>query len=113
MTTVNQCLLFLLLAASLILATPVRVGVHSKTKAIRGRYIVTLKSDIGPDAVKNHLAWVASAHSQNVNTLGFEGNVSCGIEKVYSIESFRGYSGSFNMSIVEKLKNSNDVSINL
>ncbi|KAM5354150.1 hypothetical protein ACJ41O_000800 [Fusarium nematophilum] len=89
--------------ASFALAAPVAQD-NGPVPDVADRYIITLKSDISQDKVESHLNWVEDVHKRSLNRRDLSG-----VEKVYNIEDFHAYSGTFDSDTIEELKKSPDV----
>ncbi|KAM0278699.1 hypothetical protein ACHAQH_004992 [Verticillium albo-atrum] len=74
------------------------------TPDVSNKYIVTLKPGISTDSVATHLNWVSDVHKRSLGRRDL-----AGVEKTYDIKNFHGYSGTFDETVVEELKNSPDV----
>ena len=85
-------------------ATAAPVTDKRAPQVIPGKYIVTLKPGVPLSTVDAHLSWV---RRRSVNLSRRE---SSGVEKVYSIENFNAYAGSFDAATIEEIRNSEDVS---
>ncbi|KAM0330663.1 hypothetical protein ACHAQA_003614 [Verticillium albo-atrum] len=72
--------------------------------SVENKYIVTLKSGISSDSVASHLNWVSDVHKRSLGRRDL-----AGVEKTYDIANFHGYSGTFDESVVEELKNNPEV----
>jgi|SRR3569833_344335 len=71
-------------------------------EVVPGKYIVTLK----PGAqTTNHLSWVSGIHARSTTRRDTKG-----VNKVYNIDDFKGYSGSFDDATIAQIKASSDVS---
>ncbi|KAF5002007.1 hypothetical protein FGRMN_668 [Fusarium graminum] len=74
--------------------------------AIPGSYIITLKSEIEELDVKSHMKWIDNVHKRSLEKRDGDN----GIEKVYETEAgFRGYSGTFDATTINQIKNSPEV----
>ncbi|KAJ3527771.1 hypothetical protein NM208_g10539 [Fusarium decemcellulare] len=71
---------------------------------VEDRYIITLKSDVSQDKFDSHLTWVEDVHKRSLRRRDL-----AGVEKVYNISDFHAYSGKFDSTTIEELKNSPEV----
>lgn len=67
-----------------------------------GKYIVTLKDNLGESVV--------AAHVDGVNSRGLARRGIHGVDKVWS-KHFKGYSGDFDVTTLEELSQDEDVSV--
>lgn len=72
--------------------------------AIPNKYIVTLKPGTSAGAAANHLAWVNHVHSRRRSKRELSG-----VDKVYEMDNFKAYAGSFDEETVEEIKHRDDV----
>lgn len=80
-------------------------------EAVSDSYIVVLKKDVGAEAFEAHIASTMSLHSSRL--VRRNDNTLTGVEKKYSFGNFKGYSGCFDSSTIEQIKNNTEVCINL
>ncbi|KAH8893890.1 subtilisin-like proteinase Mp1 [Thozetella sp. PMI_491] len=73
-------------------------------QVIPGKYIITLKPGASVSQVENHLSWVADVHARSVSRRD-----TTGVDKVYNINDFSAYSGSFDPATLSQIQNSNEV----
>ncbi|ODA75808.1 hypothetical protein RJ55_08630 [Drechmeria coniospora] len=96
-------------------SAPVLGSIHAEV--IPDAYIITFKDHVDDSAASDHHSWVKSMHGEDEDErleLRKRGSISdalySGIKHTYKIgDSFRGYSGHFHESIIEKLRNHPDV----
>lgn len=74
--------------------------------ALPGKYIVTLKQGLPKAQVNNHLAWVADVHSRSLSR-----HDTTGVNKVYTINDFKGYSGSFDAETIAQIQDNENVKL--
>lgn len=74
-------------------------------EAIPDKYIITLKPGVSSSQVDSHLSWVADVHTRSLSR-----RESSGVDKVYSINEFNAYSGSFDVATISKIEESEQVS---
>ena len=87
------------------LAAPVEDDMRTQGKPIPGKYVVTLKGDLGAGAFDAHLKWVKGIHTSSAGDMNMKG-----VEKTYSGDyNFHGYAGSFDEATVAEIKKSSDV----
>jgi len=72
---------------------------------VPNKYIVTLKPGVSPPDVGAHLKWVRGVHSRSLAKRD-----TAGVEKVYRIDDFNAYAGSFDTATIEEIRNSAEVS---
>lgn len=75
---------------------------------IPNNYIVTLKPGVPLSEVDAHLDWVREIQSRSVSRRDITG-----VDKVYSIEDFKAYAGSFDPATIEQIRNSAQVNLPL
>lgn len=73
-------------------------------QVIPGKYIVTLKPGVSLAGVDGHLSWVRSVHRRSLFRLD-----TTGVDKVYSIDDFNAYAGSFDAATLAEIRNSEEV----
>ncbi|KAI7904070.1 serine protease [Cokeromyces recurvatus] len=79
-----------------------------ETEAVRGSYIVVLKKDLSPEQVENHAEWISSMSAANsFNSGDYLDNQ--GINHVYEMPNFKGYSGRFDTKTLEAIRQSDEV----
>jgi len=70
-------------------------------QVVPNSYIVTLKEGVAP---QGHVSWVNSVHKRS------EGRKDTkGVHKVFDIQDFKGYSGTFDQATLEQIKKNPDV----
>ena len=84
----------------------------SDAEIIPDKYIVVFKTDITADKI--------SCHHNHINDLlfderkkfkrGFMNELISGIEHVYNLDGFQGYSGRFSADVLNNIRQSDDVS---
>ncbi|OIW27868.1 subtilisin-like proteinase Mp1 [Coniochaeta ligniaria NRRL 30616] len=72
---------------------------QSQQDALAEKYIITLKPGLPKAEVNNHLAWVADVHSRSLSRRD-----STGINKVFTINDFKSYSGSFDPATIAQIQ---------
>ena len=118
----------LLLLTTLFLATVTALQIYPKDKdddtylaplisspdaeTIPDKYIVVFKTDVAVDKI--------SCHHNHINDLlfderkkfkrGFMNELISGIEHVYNLDGFQGYSGRFSADVLNNIRQSDDVS---
>ncbi|KAL2273834.1 hypothetical protein FJTKL_04022 [Diaporthe vaccinii] len=103
--------LLLLLAGTcplLGLAAPHAGAAQPRTSAIAGKYPVALKLDLPPAQLREHTSWVEGVHARNLRKRQSSGESAAGVERTFSFDGFRGYSGSFDKVTLEDIKRSKD-----
>ncbi|KAH8906668.1 subtilisin-like proteinase Mp1 [Coniochaeta sp. PMI_546] len=93
---------FTLFLAAIIPASS--LPLQSQENAIPGKYIITLKQGLPKAQVNSHLAWVADVHSRSLSRRD-----STGVNKVYTINDFKGYSGSFDAETLAQIQDNENV----
>ncbi|KAK5071618.1 hypothetical protein LTS08_004640 [Lithohypha guttulata] len=78
----------------------------STLPSVAHKYIVTLKS--GADST-SHLSWVSDVHARSLARRQEGENVTTGVEKEFTINTWRAYTGQFDDATIEQIKNSDDV----
>lgn len=82
-------------------------------EAVRGSYIVVLKKDLSNEQVEDHAQWISSlsaSHAFNSNAADYlNGEYEQGINHVYELPSFKGYSGKFDAKLVDAIRQSEEV----
>ncbi|CAO3610472.1 unnamed protein product [Mucor hiemalis] len=82
-------------------------------EAVRGSYIVVLKKDLSNEQVEDHAEWISSlsaSHAFNSNAADYlNGEYEQGINHVYEMPSFKGYSGKFDAKLVDAICQSEEV----
>ncbi|KAI8371042.1 serine protease [Blakeslea trispora] len=79
-----------------------------ETEAVRGSYIIVLKNDLSEEQVQSHAEWISSmsaAHAFNSGDYLEEQ----GINHVYEMPSFKGYSGRFDKQTLDAIRQSEEV----
>ncbi|KAI8066218.1 serine protease [Gilbertella persicaria] len=79
-----------------------------ETEAVRGSYIVVLKNHLSNDQVQSHAEWISSmsaAHAFNSGDYLEEQ----GINHVYEMPNFKGYSGRFDKQVLDAIRQSEEV----
>jgi oryzin len=71
---------------------------------VPGKYIVTLKPNVKPPEMDNHMAWVADIHSRSISRRDLQG-----VDKVWE-DTFKGYSGEFDDQTLKEISESDEVS---
>lgn len=95
------------------LAVPHAGVAQPRSSAIRGKYLVALKPESSPAQVREHASWVQGVHARNLRKRQSPGETAAGVERTFSFDGFRGYSGSFDEETVEDIKRSKDVSLDI
>ena len=72
-------------------------------QAVPNSYIVTLKDGVG---TQGHVSWVNGVHKRASPE---ERKGTKGVHKVFDIQDFKGYSGTFDAATLEQIKKSPDV----
>jgi oryzin len=78
---------------------------QSHKDVIPGKYIITLKPGLLRTQVNSHLVWVNNVHSRSVS-----GRDTTGVNKIYTINDFKGYSGSFDEETISQIQQNEDAS---
>jgi cerevisin len=81
-----------------------------ETEAVRGSYIVVLKNDLTNEQVQDHAEWISSmsaAHAFNSND--YLNDYEAGINHVYEMPNFKGYSGRFDKKLLDAIRQSDEV----
>ncbi len=74
-------------------------------QVVPGKYIVTLKPGVSTSEVQSHLSWVTDVHARSLS-----GRDASGVDKIYSINTFNAYSGSFDDATIAQIQGSEQVS---
>ncbi|KAG2230537.1 serine protease [Thamnidium elegans] len=83
-----------------------------EAEAVRGSYIVVLKNNLSNQQVGNHAEWINSmsaAYSFNNGGEYLDGTNEQGINHVYEMPSFKGYSGKFDKKLLDAIRQSDEV----
>ena len=88
------------------------VANHLTTAAVEDSYIVTLKPDVETAVFSAHTAWVNKVHAASVSavTARNNGKKLTGVDRVFDVAGYKGYSGRFDSATLEEIKKSNLVS---
>lgn len=90
------------IALSLAALLPLATAAPTPAKrAVPGKYIVTLKSNIN---ATSHLSWVRDVHGRSLGKRD-----TAGVGKSYQIEDFSAYAGEFDEATLEEIRNNPDV----
>ncbi|KAK0611827.1 peptidase S8/S53 domain-containing protein [Immersiella caudata] len=73
-------------------------------RVLPGKYIVTLKPGVSVDIVGTHLRWVRDIHTRSLSRRD-----TAGVEKVFNVEDFNAYAGTFDSATLAKIRESEDV----
>jgi oryzin len=74
-------------------------------RVLPGKYIITLKPGVSVDSVGSHLNWVRDVHARSLSRRD-----TAGVEKVFNIEDFNAYAGTFDPATIAEIRDSEDVS---
>ncbi|KAK2741754.1 hypothetical protein FQN57_005498 [Myotisia sp. PD_48] len=99
MQLLKKSLLFLGALLPLLTASPLPQSPR-KNDIIPGRYIVTLKEGSTKADLENHVSWAASVQSSNLAL----GSSAEGVRKIFSINKYNGYSGTFDAKSLEEIR---------
>lgn len=95
-------------------SAPILGSVHAEE--IPNSYIVKLKDHVDGSAALDHHAWIQDIHNGGeqerleLRKRGVSDAVFSGLKHTYSVgSSFRGYSGHFDDSVIELIRNHPDV----
>ena len=75
------------------------------SQIVPNSYIVTLKSGIAVSDIDTHLTWVSDVHSRSLSRRD-----TTGVDKLYNINDFHGYSGSFDAATIQEIRSDDKVS---
>ena len=108
----QSVLRFLALAAAALplLGHAAPVSQVEATQAIPGKWIIQLKPEANIATIATHKDTVRAIQARNLARRGLDADEAGGIEEEYGFGSFKGYSGSFDESTIEELKNLPEVS---
>lgn len=102
---------FLAAAAPLPTANSNTTTISRAGETVADNYIVVLKKDVDTETFEAHIASTMSLHK---NRLVRRGDPSLtGLNQKYSFGNFKGYSGAFDASTIEQIKNTAEVSIRI
>lgn len=81
-----------------------------ETEAVRGSYIVVLKNDLTNEQVQDHAEWISSmSAAQAFNSNDYLDDYEAGINHVYEMPHFKGYSGRFDKKLLDAIRQSEEV----
>ncbi|KAK0649633.1 subtilisin-related protease [Cercophora newfieldiana] len=94
------------LFAGIILSWATAAPVIDKRAArvLPGKYIVTLKPGVSVDTVGSHLNWARAVHARSLSRRD-----TAGVEKVFAVQDFNAYAGSFDAATIAEIRDSEDV----
>ena len=92
------------------LAAPHAAAAQPPSSAVKGKYLVALKPESSPARLRDHTSWAQSVHARNLRKRQSSGETEVGVERTFSFDGFRAYSGSFDEETIEDIKRSQDVS---
>ncbi|KAG6361566.1 hypothetical protein INS49_009793 [Diaporthe citri] len=93
------------------LAVPHAGVAQPRSSAIRGKYLVAIKPESSPAQLREHTSWVQGVHARNLRKRQSSGETAAGVERTFSFDGFRGYSGSFDEETLEDIKWSKEVAL--
>ena len=74
------------------------------TQVVPNSYIVTLKQGASAASFESHLSWVDDVHRRSVSKRD-----TTGVDKVFNLDGFTAYSGSFDVATLQEIKKSDEV----
>ena len=74
------------------------------TQVVPNSYIITLKQGASPASFQSHLSWVGDVHRRSVSKRD-----TTGVDKVFDLDGFTAYSGSFDAATLQEIKKSDEV----
>ncbi|KAI8979524.1 serine protease [Mycotypha africana] len=82
-----------------------------ETEAVRGSYIVVLKESLSATQIGDHAEWISAlAAGQSFNRADYLSETEdIGINHVYDMPNFKGYSGKFDQKVLEAIRQSDEV----
>ncbi|KAK4509646.1 uncharacterized protein ATC70_006948 [Mucor velutinosus] len=81
-----------------------------ETEAVRGSYIVVLKNDLDAKQIENHAEWISSMSAAHaLNNGDYLNEYDHGINHVYEMPNFKGYSGKFDKKLLDAIRQSDEV----
>jgi cerevisin len=82
----------------------------SETEAVRGSYIVVLKNHLSKEELEGHAEWISSMSAAHaLNNGDYLNESDQGINHVYEMPSFKGYSGKFDKKLLDAIRQSDEV----
>lgn len=96
-------LLLAALGSTLISAASIPPTFRAAGAAVTDNYIVILNPTTTPSEFESHTLWASNLHSKRMRRRS--DNSLHGIARTYNLRSLRGYSGSFDSTTIETLKN--------
>ena len=111
---------FLALSVLPLLASASPIRHLPNAKVIPDSYIVFFKDHVSSDSAAAHQSWVQELHLQSQqednleqrkrSQIPFADSIFEGLKHAYSIPGFLGYSGHFDGSVIEQIRQHPDVS---
>jgi len=76
-------------------------------QVLPGKYIVTLKPGVSVLDINSgsHMNWVRDVHARSLSRRD-----TGGVEKVFNLDDFNAYAGTFDATTIAAIRNSEDVS---
>ncbi|KAK3688973.1 oryzin precursor [Podospora appendiculata] len=84
-----------------VIASPVN---RRARDVIPNKYIVTLKPGVSTSDINTHLDWVSVVHSRSTARRD-----TTGVDKVFNINEFNAYAGTFDAATIDVIRNSDQV----
>ncbi|CEP13842.1 hypothetical protein [Parasitella parasitica] len=82
----------------------------AEAEAVRGSYIVVLKNDLDAKQIENHAEWISSMSAAHTfNSGDYLNEFDHGINHVYDMPHFKGYSGKFDKRLLDAIRQSDEV----
>ncbi|KAI8344874.1 serine protease [Choanephora cucurbitarum] len=79
-----------------------------ETEAVRGSYIIVLKNNLSEEQVQSHAEWISSMSAARAFNSG-DYLEEQGINHVYEMPNFKGYSGRFDQHTLDAIRQSEEV----
>lgn len=84
---------------------------QTRSSANRGKYLVALKPDSSRAQLRDHTSWALGVHARNLRNRQASVDIPVGVERTFSFEGFRAYSGSFDEEAIEDIERSQGMSL--